>query len=375
MKRILFLRANPVSPDPRVDKEAASLAAAGYDVTVLAWGRDIQQKAAEVVNGYQIIRLQVISKYAKGLLNLPAMIRWQIRLYFWLNRNAYQFDLIHACDFDTILPALLIANRHNLPVIYDIFDFYADTLNRTPGFLKHLIRGIDIWAINHAAAVILADESRLEQITDANAKQVTILYNSPDESQILHSPTSIDRGSYGLRIAYVGMLENRRGLMQLLHVIAQNPNWHLDLAGYGRDESTIKETAANISNVSFHGTIQYDFALKLNSDADVLLATYDPSVPNHRYSSPNKVFEAMLLGKPIIVAQNTNADRIVENHEIGIAVNYGDESDLQSALKQLESNEYRKQIERKAKYAYDNHFSWKIMEKRLLELYKMILVN
>ena len=51
--------------------------------------------------------------------------------------------------------------------------------------------------------------------------------------------------------------------------------------------------------------IDYESALELYAKCDLMFALYDPAIPNHRYSAPNKVYEAMLLGKPIIVAEGT----------------------------------------------------------------------
>ena len=84
--------------------------------------------------------------------------------------------------------------------------------------------------------------------------------------------------------------------------------------------------------MTWYGRISYQQALELSQQADVLFATYDPAIPNHQYSSPNKVFEGMMLGKPIIVAKHTNMDRMIKDANCGIIVEYGDTVDLENAL-------------------------------------------
>jgi glycosyltransferase involved in cell wall biosynthesis len=130
-------------------------------------------------------------------------------------------------------------------------------------------------------------------------------------------------------------------------------NWNLDLAGFGGDQDQILAAATRLPNVQWHGRIPYDQALELSRTADVLFATYDPSIPNHRYSSPNKVFEAMMLGKPIIVARNTNMDRMIEQADCGMVVEYGDVAGLEAALVRLCKDEgLHKRLARNARLAY-----------------------
>lgn len=53
-----------------------------------------------------------------------------------------------------------------------------------------------------------------------------------------------------------------------------------------------------------------------------MTAIYDPKVPNHRYAAPNKFYEALMLGKPIVMAKNTGFDEIIEENNIGCLIEY-----------------------------------------------------
>ena len=100
-----------------------------------------------------------------------ALVRWQAGLTRWLMDHRREYDIIHACDFDTILPALW-CRQWGKVVIYDIFDFYADHLRATPEWVKFLIRRLDLALIHQADAVILADDSRKEQIVGAAPRRL-----------------------------------------------------------------------------------------------------------------------------------------------------------------------------------------------------------
>jgi glycosyltransferase involved in cell wall biosynthesis len=369
--RVIICRSNPIAPDPRVEKIAQTLSAAGYSVGLLGWDRTGELAADAQSNGVRIQRLMIKAGFGRGLGNLPGLLRWQIALMFWLARHRKTYDLIHACDFDTILPALACKRLWGKKVVYDIFDFYADHLRATPDFLKKLIRRVDLRAIGMADGLILVDDSRWEQIAGAHPRHSAVIFNSPDEAALPASPAQ--PAGQGLRLAYIGLLQVERGLFQMLDLLKRHPDWTLDLAGFGGDEEKLCQAARRLPNVNWHGRVPYDQALRLSQAADVLFATYDPAIPNHRYSSPNKVFEAMMLAKPIIVARGTNMDRIIEEAGCGIVINYGDQAALEDSLARLQADEgLRCRLGENARRAYENKYRWPIMQARLLELYRQV---
>lgn len=373
---VVILRSNPISPDPRVEKEARSLAKAGYQIQALGWDRSGDLPKMENKGEISISRLAILAKYGSGLMNLPALLRWQIGLLSWLIKNKNSFDVIHACDFDTILPAMLVKGIWKKIVIYDIFDFYADHLRKTPFFIKKIIRSLDFWAINKSDGLILVDDSRKSQIRGSKPKFCVSIYNSPEDLHDSKSENVELEKKPSLKIAYIGLLQFERGLLELIEVLKNHPDWQLDLAGFGGDEEEIQSQIKSMKNVNWYGRISYDKALVISQNSDVMIATYDPSIPNHRYSSPNKVFEAMMLEKPIIVAKNTNMDLIIEKEKCGIIVKYGDKEDLERALGTLVGNgEYRSELGKNARRAYDETYSWSKMEARLLNFYQKILTD
>ena len=371
MNRVVICRSNPVAPDPRVTKAAAALAAAGYSVGIIGWDRTGKLPREENLHPQiGITRERIVAKYASGIGNLPALLRWQSRLLRLLLKRRKQYDIIHACDFDTILPSLILKTVSGKKVVYDIFDFYADHLRKTPAFLKKMVGWLDRIAINRANAVILADESRKEQIHGTRTRHLEVICNTPEDLAVNLEES---RNKSAFSIAYVGLLQVERGLLELLQVMEKHPEWKLTLAGFGGDEQRLQKAAARLPNVTWLGRIRYEEALRISAAADALVATYDPSIPNHKYASPNKLYEAMLLSKPIIVARETNMDAIVEQWDMGLVVHYGDIPALESAIATLASDaELRKALGQNARRAYDSDYNWDIMRERLLNLYARV---
>jgi glycosyltransferase involved in cell wall biosynthesis len=229
--------------------------------------------------------------------------------------------------------------------------------------------------IGRVDAVILVDDARREQIGGSKPRRLEVLYNSPEDLKEPAPARIRDRNGAPLSLAYIGLLQVERGLLELLQVVEQHLDWSLDLAGFGGDQEEILAAAAGLPNVRWHGRVPYDRALELSRAADVLFATYDPCIPNHRYSSPNKVFEAMMLGKPIVVARDTNMDRIIEQADCGLVVEYGDVAGLEAALVRLcEDEGLQHRLARNAREAYLTSYSWSRMEEKLHRLYRSLIL-
>ena len=369
-RRVIFLRSNPIDPDTRVEKSAGALVDAGYRVSVLGWDRSGKLEETSQLGEVNIIRLGIKAAYGTGLRNLPALLRWQWGCFRWLIQHKGEYDIIHACDFDTLFPALILKLIWNKTVVYDIFDFYADHLRSTPGWIKRLVRSVETNCIRWVDGLILVDDARWEQVGGAKPKKLAVVYNSPkDVSQQLLKENGKSKDSH-FTLVYVGLMQVERGIREILEVMSRHPDWRLDLAGFGGDEALIHELAEKMENVRWHGRIAYSRALELSAKADALFATYDPKIPNHRYASPNKVFEAMMLGMPIVVARDTNVDKTVDKHNCGLVVDYGDVDQLEAALINLsESPELRSWLGENARQVYESDYSWGEMESRLFSLY------
>ncbi len=372
MMRVLICRANAVAPDPRVEKTSRALSEGGYAVQILGWDRSGALPCREEHNEVLIQRIRLRSLRLSGLLNIFPLICWTIWLFFWLYRHRKSYDVIHACDLDTVLPALWAKRLWGKRVVYDIFDFYADMLRKTPGWVTRWVRKVEISAIDRADALILADDSRRQQIEGASPRRVAVIYNAPEDTPDL---SGFDHGSK-FRLAYFGNLQVERGLLHLLAVLSRHLEWNLDLGGSGPDEAQIVAQARQLPNVTWHGILPYEQVIQLSRKADILVATYDPAIPNHRYSSPNKVFEAMMLSKPVVVAKGSGVDRLVEQNECGVNVPYGDEAALENVLEELSSDQAKRLLlGGNGRRAYEKSYSWSCMEERLLTLYAEVFAE
>ncbi|MFA5033995.1 MAG: glycosyltransferase family 4 protein [bacterium] len=372
-KRIIIIRSNAVNPDPKVEKEAEYLAD-DFDVIVLGWDRIGCCLKNEKKKNFLIHRLYVKSKYGVGIKNTLSMFKWWVYEFFWL--MTHNFDFIHACDFDTYLPALVAAKVKRKSIIYDIFDFYTDMGSSMPFLLRKFIKRVDLFLIKFADGVIIADWKRLEQIKGSKPKKIISIYNTPSDFYEIYKK-NIDnvRKQKIFIIGYIGLIEKERGFDSIINVVTQMDTVELIIGGAGPYEKEIKERIKkdNILNVKIIGRVSpYERALEVMSNFDITFALYNPEVANYRYSSPNKLFEAMMFEQPIIVSKDTSMDETVKKYKCGIAVDYNNEVEILKTISEL----IKLKIKGENPYgingrnAYLTSFSSKNMQRELINFYK-----
>ena len=357
-KSIAYLRTTSIINDSRATKEIIAYKEKGYEVFVYGWNR--QRLDLKDLKEKNIIYKMYLksSEYGNGIKNIFKLCGFQLCLYNNLKKDRNKYQIIHACDFDTAYIASKICKRFNKKFIYDIYDYYVDCHNLS--FLKSFIEKIDIRTINKADKVIICTEKRKKQIEKSNPKKIEVIHNTP---QLDFIPSVHKFNSNKIKVCYVGILQDDRLLIEISKLINENKNIELHIGGFGKYENYFKELSNENKNVKFYGQMKYDEVLKLEDKCDILFATYNPDVPNHKYSAPNKVYEAMALGKPIVVCKDTGVDDIVVNNKIGFSIKYNAQ-EFYEVIKSIDYKEYE-EISSRCKILYKTKHSWDIMKERL----------
>lgn len=92
-----------------------------------------------------------------------------------------------------------------------------------------------------------------------------------------------------------------------------------------------------------------------------------------KYAAPNKFYESLMLGKPVIMAKNTGFDEILETEKIGYLMDYSFRRFGAGIRVSVQSSRSVEWNERKVNYLYENDFSWEIMQQRIKRIF--IIVN
>ena len=116
----------------------------------------------------------------------------------------------------------------------------------------------------------------------------------------------------------------------------------------------------------------YSKVLEIESEVKVLSAIYEPNTRNHRLCAPNKFYEALALGKPQIVCRGTGIDKIVEENDIGMVIDYDANQFYEALRKLVADDEKRAQMGARARKLYEEKYDWAIMKRVLLEAYDVL---
>lgn len=359
-KSIIMLRSTAIKNDSRIQKERKAFREEGHKVKIIGWDRNKEFGSKELFENMELFRIK--STYGSGMKNLFKLAIFQIYLANKLIKYRKEYDIIFACDLDTGIMARIVSKILKKKMIYDIYDYYIDCHN-LPKVLNKFAENQEIKNINYADITIICTEQRKEQIKKADPKKLIVIHNSPEIPENIKGMKSIIQGkSNKIKIVYVGILQDDRLLVEVGEIIKENPQYELHIGGFGKYEDYFKDLAENYENIFFYGTLEYEKVLKLESECDVLFATYNPEIKNHKYSAPNKFYEAMALGKPIIVCKDTGIDKLVDENELGICIQYNKE-DFKYALNKIEEKKYNNSID-----LYNKTYSWKTMKGILLSI-------
>ncbi len=367
-KRIYILRSNPVKPDSRVEKEAACLAEAGYKVSILAWDRESNHKAekGEIdCFGYKIpiVWFGKHAAFGAGMKSLKAFVGFQKCLFNWLRCHRKEYDIIHACDFDTAFTARLIQKLYHKILIFDVFDFlYGEPKNKLQSYIRFLQNRI----INSADATIICTEERTIQIRDSRPKRLAVIHNTPPKVNI---EPRFDDNDDRIKICYVGILQDFRLLEEIPEFFIKHSEFELHIGGFGKFEQFYKDLSAKYKNIVFHGRLPYQKTLQLEASCDIMLAIYDPSIENHRFAAPNKFYESLMLAKPVVMVRGTGMSQVVETEDIGVLIDYSLRG-FENGIFELASRKIEwLAMQRRMANIYDSQYCWSEMKQRLLRLY------
>jgi glycosyltransferase involved in cell wall biosynthesis len=351
---------------------ALALVKKSFNVAVLEWDRSSLLPAAEYTKGLNVYCMRLKAPYGNKLaFVLP--LWWVYTFWFVLLRH---FSIIQPQNLDNLLPLLVPCRLKKIKIVYDIADFYADTyISSNMILLRKFVAWLEKTLIKAVNAVIIVDEKRIEQIKLNNSPFV-VIYNSPpdiyDKLKSKYPVTSSFASKFTL--FYAGNLEKDRGLDTLIQAVQGLDDVELIIAGFGRIEKEISKMVKDKSNIRFLGRIPYDAVLELTFLCDCVVALYDPQVPNNLFASPNKLFEAMMCGKPIIVNSGTVVANRILQERCGLIVEYGNVNELKRGINMLKSNrDLADYLGRNGRNAYLKKYNWRLMEQRLLKLYNSMV--
>ena len=311
---IVLLRSTDGNPDSRFEKYVDFLESMQEQYITMCWDRKGVKETSDSHLYYK-----KGSEYGKRYGNISGLLGFNKFLFINLWKLRKKYKIIHACDFDTILPATIMHLICGKRIIYDIFDWYVDSRNIN-GIFKYIIYLLEWINIKCSNAVIVCEPERKKQIKFV-PKITWVLPNIPNFSFQLpkHKPNK------NLTIGYVGILGEGRCIEHAIRYAKEHPELYLKIAGFGPLESELKNLENN-PNITYFGSVQYTKALEILNSVDVVLACYSKwnsdGTPNRNniLAAPNKYYEGLYLAHPIITTMGTIVGDKTTEFETGYAI-------------------------------------------------------
>lgn len=374
MCRVVLVRSNPVNPDPAVERVASALADAGFDVTIVGWDRDGKYDLKEDLlelrgNTVRIIRFGIPAVFSGGIKkNLIPLIKFEKRLEKWFRKHKDEYDVIHALDYDTGFVAKRAAEKYHKGLVYHILDFYAAGRFCEDTISYNIVKSLEFSVINKADATIICTEARKKQIAGSNPKLLEVIHNTPGYSKPAKD-SEFEMSEEKVKIAYVGCFEPGRFLKEILSIVTKDSRFELHIGGFGLYEEHIKQCGEQCNRIVFYGKLPYDKVLALEEKCDIISAIYDPAVANNRFAAPNKLYESMMLSKPVIMCENTGWDDVVKSNKIGVIAKPSKEGIKQALDELVEVKNSWADMGKRSNELYRNNYSFDIMSERVKNLY------
>lgn len=332
---IILIRSKAITDDPRVQKYLHYYQENNIDFKVIGWDR-----LGQHLNSNDIIYFRRKSGYFiggyKATLDRLCWIFFVIGQLFLLRR---QVKVIHGCDLDGAFPAACfqLITRRKFKLIFDVFDWFSATLYAQNKYILFVIHKMEEFTIRHANEVIICEPERVEQIPYRLNHKEIVNPNIPsfNDYSFLHYDDQFLFNDEKIIVSYVGGLDVNRMLTELLN-IAESGIINLLIAGHGNTEFESRcKLLSSLQNVKYFGKVEYKNGLNIMYNSDIVYAIYSKSNPNHLYAAPNKYYETMLVGKPIMSNKGLNLTSKIMNNGIGYVIDET-ESDLIRQIQNLD---------------------------------------
>lgn len=354
--------------DVRLRKVARYLCSRGFLLSFVGWDRG---KHSDDKNNFQSINY-ILRGGGEGNKITPFLYCFFIIKVFFrylFANNKVTTKLLYAVNFEAAFAIWLASKFRKLNYTYDIWDELALS-HSFPKTIKKLIRFFDRKIRKSALFYIHVDKNRLSEIDD---DKYVIVYNSPYDFYKGCKP----QFEYKESFAVTGYFSNVRGLDSILQFARDNINVKFIVIGEFLNKETEKEYL-NTPNIEYHHFMPQEELFKKIRFCRGIFSLYDPQLEINQLAASNKLYDAMMLGLPVIVNKEIKAAEIVAKENIGFCVNYKYDSSW-NILSISNASEFEKKgMNGRAVYEQNYEFSTmadKSLLPKLLEAFDTIILG
>ncbi|MBL7904460.1 MAG: glycosyltransferase [Bacteroidales bacterium] len=315
MKRVVVSVTNDLSTDQRVSKVCTSLVKMGFEVCLV--GRKLAG-SLPLNRSYETHRMRLM--FIRGPLFYA---EYNFRLFFFLLFR--KTDLLVSNDLDTLLPNFLVHRLKGVALVYDSHEFYTETpeLVNRPRVQRiwERIEGMifpklhDVFTVNESIARLYSEKYGITPKVVRNIP-ATFASDEPKSRAALGLPPD----KYIVLMQGAG-INIQRGAEEAIEAIQLVDDAVLLIIGAGDVIGQLKQQAASpalVDKVIFLPKMPYPELMQHTRAADIGLTLDKDTNINYRYSLPNKLFDYIHAGIPVLASRLPEVSRIVEGYDIGL---------------------------------------------------------
>jgi len=316
-KKAIVCVSNDLVTDNRVSKTCAALQELNFEVILV--GRVKKNSPEMDPRPYRTKRMKLL--FEKGPLFYFSL---NLRLFFFLLFK--KTDLIFSNDLDTLLPAYTAYKlKRNCRIIYDTHELFTEVSELTERpFKRKMWLRIEKWIFPKLKTVITVNESIAEIYTDTYKVPVHVVRNIPPQREITgelnRNDLHLHVDDFILIIQGSG-LNKDRGIEECILSMKYCERCILLIVGDGDILPHAKElvrTNELSELVKFIPRKPYKELMKITALADLGLLMDKNTNKNHELALPNKLFDYMHAGTPVLSNKLKEIERFIEKYDIGI---------------------------------------------------------
>jgi glycosyltransferase involved in cell wall biosynthesis len=370
--RIAMLLHKSVEFDSRVRREAGALTAAGHEVIVLELSE--VPDADRTLDGF---RRSSCMPPAWARQKLPVPLYRSLMLLSFVTAIARtRPDVVHAHDAAMLLPGLVGARLTGARLVYDSHELATSVPYRERAW-AWFVGAVERVVIPRCAAVITVSDgiaARLRERYRLSATP-TVVRNV---SALAANGTGELRSRLGLGpevplVLHQGAPAPDRGCEALIEAVALLDDAHAVFLGdpepgYSDGLSQLIRRQGVDKRVTLLPSVPLDDLLAYTAEADIGVTLLQDTCENHRLALPNKLFEYIAAGIPVVASALPEVQRLIDAYGIGWCVAPGDPIALAEALSRGLSARDDPELAGRLARASDD-LRWSVEQTRLLELY------
>jgi glycosyltransferase involved in cell wall biosynthesis len=365
LMHIILAVTNDISTDQRLIRTARTLHKMQAHISVI--GRRFHGEKYVNDTHFDAIRMNLV--FNKGPLFYA---EYNIRLFFRL--LVMKADILVSNDLDTLPAVYLASGIKNTPLVYDSHEYFTEVpeLNnrRLVRRIWEKIESLMLPHIQFSSTVSLP-------IAEAYKKKYNIhmevIRNLPFRKTAEAAPEFTLQKQSGKTIIYQGALNMGRGLEMAIKAMQYTENLHLVIIGRGDLETQLKELVQSLgltTKVTFTGSISPEKLFDYTVQADLGISLEEDLGLNYRFALPNKVFDYIQAGVPVLVSDLPEVKSLVLQYDVGMINNTGTPAELGALFNRILGDETKIQAWKLNLKKAASELCWENEEQKLIKLYQ-----